>query len=155
VPPNMRHRRFTTKHLRFCSGGGARPNLFMTIRGDFSPKSTTAIYTATDGQQVGVVREFVVCDLGGRRLAHVDQFSEFYKEPLPPEFVHVLDGAVPADSRRSAHPEWSPRMTTAFRRLSFLVDANPDDIVVHIARAGGSPKARVMMPCSPVRRAKP
>ena len=37
-------------------------------------------------------------------------------------------------------------MTQSYRRLSFLGDANPDDIVVHIARAGGAPKAGVMMP---------
>lgn len=52
------------------------------------------LYRATDGHQVGVVREFVVYDLNGRRLAHVDQFSEFYKHSLPSELVHILDAAV-------------------------------------------------------------
>ncbi len=40
-------------------------------------------------------------------------------------------------------------MAQSFRRLSFLGDANPNDIVVHIARAGGLPKARVLMPLAP------
>jgi hypothetical protein len=52
------------------------------------------LYRATDGHQVGVVREFVVYDLSGRRLAHVDQFSEFHKQPLPSELVNILVAAV-------------------------------------------------------------
>ena len=40
-------------------------------------------------------------------------------------------------------------MAPSFRRLSFLGDANPDDVVVHIARASGTPKARVLMPVAP------
>jgi hypothetical protein len=39
-------------------------------------------------------------------------------------------------------------MVTSFRRLSLLGDASPDDIVVHIARARGSAKARVLLPVS-------
>jgi hypothetical protein len=34
----------------------------------------------------------------------------------------------------------------SFRRLSVIGDANANDVIVHIARAGGVPKARVMMP---------
>jgi hypothetical protein len=37
-------------------------------------------------------------------------------------------------------------MTATIRRLSFLGDASPDDIVVMIAQAGGKPMARVLMP---------